>query len=175
MADEAIIRIRRKLREQGVKVASIVSKCEVLDRNRDNIIHVDDLEEVIQECLKDNPLTRREMNYLLGRITHDKRRGNVEYSQLFEILEQRENKVEKEEVWHDDEACDDDVESAEKGSIGEFLQRSACPAEVKNFKRFIAALEMFERDSGMRVTSIDGGFLVPLGPDLRASVKFFTA
>lgn len=60
------------------------------------------------------------------------------------------------------------------GSVGEWLKKSACPAEIKNFKLFVSCLEKFERDSGMKISlKEDGGFLVPLGPDMRANISFF--
>ena len=59
------------------------------------------------------------------------------------------------------------------GSVGAFLKGSACPSEIRNFKRFVACLEAFERDSGMKLNlKDDGGFSVPMGPDLRATITF---
>ena len=79
------------------------------------------------------------------------------------------------------------------GSVGEWLFKAACPSEIANFKRFIACLERFERESGMKIQLTPGGFTqtlvylliylliiiynignfkVPLGPDLQASIKF---
>ena len=60
------------------------------------------------------------------------------------------------------------------GSVGAWLKQSACPAEIKNFQSFVACLERFERDSGMKINlKEDGGFTVPMGPDLRASISFY--
>jgi hypothetical protein len=166
----ALTSIRKKFRTEGVKVSGIVSKCEKIDVNRDFIVHIDDLEEIIQRSLKESRLTRRELNHLFGMLTHDRRRGNIEYQRLYEVIE---GKV-------DDN--DDDVgrwlnpqmesRSLNPGSVGEFLETAACPAEVLNFKRFIAALEGYERASGLRVKPTDEGFTIPLGPDISANIQF---
>ena len=63
-------------------------------------------------------------------------------------------------------------EYAPRDSIGSWLEKSACPAEVKNFKKFIHALEKYERDSGMHIEDQPNGFTVPLGPDLKVSMTF---
>jgi len=63
---------------------------------------------------------------------------------------------------------------APSGSVGDWLIKSACPAEVKNFKKLIACLERFERESGMRLNMKPNGegFDIPLGPDLACSMSF---
>ena len=162
--------IRKKMRDEGVKVAAIVSKCERIDRNKDMYIHIDDLEEIIQDSLKTSKLTKREMNFLLGQLTHDRRRGNIEYNHLFDVLEGRNLRKDSErERWYNPEQVAD---SPKPGTIGEYLERAACPAEIQNFKRFIAALETYERGSGNSVGTSENGFLIPLGPDLKVSVQF---
>ena len=162
--------IRKKMRDEGVKVAALVSKCERVDRNKDTFIHIDDLEEIIQDSLKSSKLTTREMNFLLGQLTHDRRRGNIEYKYLFDVLEGNKVKTESErERWYDPERV---TEVPKPGTIGEYLERAACPAEIQNFKRFIAAMETYERGSGMSVAASENGFLVPLGPDLKITVQF---
>ena len=60
-----------------------------------------------------------------------------------------------------------------QGSIGEWLQTASCPAERKNFRKFIDAMERFERETGMKISNQHDGFTVPLGPDLRCQIKFF--
>lgn len=173
--DPVIAEIRRKLKSKGVKVATIIERCRQLDRNNDDIVHVDDLEDVIQQCLGEHKLTTREIHRLFSSLSFDKKRGNVEYLKLSSILEPMKtpSKASAEEKWHDSPDDEPDSRDIKSGSVGEFLQRGACPAEIKNFKRLIAALERFERDSGMKLAPTDDGFVVPLGPDLRASIKFF--
>jgi hypothetical protein len=168
----ALTSIRKKFRTAGVKVSGIVSKCQKIDRNHDYSVHIDDLEDIIQDSLKDNGLTRRELNILFGLITHDKRRGKVEYERLFEILEGKsvDNKDEdRPERWFEPGS---ERSTMKRGSIGEYLESAACPAEVDNFKKFIACLEMYERSSGMRIKHAEDGFVVPLGPDISVNVQF---
>ena len=61
------------------------------------------------------------------------------------------------------------------GSVGEWLQSVSCPAEQRNFRKFIDCMEAYESASGMRVIPNERGFIVPLGPDLRAQVNFYQA
>lgn len=63
--------------------------------------------------------------------------------------------------------------ATKKGSVGEWLKKAACPAEVENFRKFIACLEEFERSSGMKCVQKENGFVVPMGPDLKASISFY--
>lgn len=181
---EAFISIRKKISLSGAKLATIVGKCELLDRNSDGVLHVDDLEDVIQETLKEQKLTTREMNHLLGSLSRDKRRGNVEYNKLFDVLESTKlesSKKNLEEKWYDRgengseqiHAVHSSADLKSPGTVGDFLQRAACPSEIKNFKRFISCLEKFERDSGMKIKQTEEGFIVPLGPDLRVGITFF--
>lgn len=153
-------------------MSKIIAKCEKLDRNKDLLIHVDDLEEVIQSCLPKNPLTRRELNHILSILTNDRRRGTVEYGRIYDVLDGRVVTEASHERWR--EGTPSTSLAMKTGSIGEFLEAIACPAETVNFKKLIGALERFERDTGMRISPTDDGLLIPLGPDLRASVKFYT-
>lgn len=57
-------------------------------------------------------------------------------------------------------------------SIGNWLSNNSCPSEINNFQLFIKCLENFEKQSGLRIKANDDGFLIPLGPDLRATVNF---
>lgn len=169
-------RVFYKFRSSKIKVATIIAKCEKIDNNSDGIIHVDDLEDIIQELLGKHRLTAREMIYLLGQLTHDKRKGKVFYNNIQDFLEPDTPKAGatrwKTSIDHDN----DDAEISNplpQGSIGEFLQRAACPSEIKNFSRFVSMIEKLERRSGMKVTATAEGFVVPLGPDLRVNINFF--
>lgn len=206
MNDEALVSIRRKLRAGGIKVATVISRCEALDRNRDELIHVDDLEKVLRTLLvidardEDNMLTKRELRELNDMMGSGKERGEVEYSRLQTLLEpaaaRQQQQQEQSERWRDDievsDRCrgaaasssskaastrrsDPDYWATSRGSVGEWLANAACPAEIKNFKRFIASMERFERESGVRLEQLEGGdFVVPLGPDLRVTMSFST-
>ena len=60
-----------------------------------------------------------------------------------------------------------------RGTVGEWLTKSACPSEVKAFKKLISALERFEREAGTTITTeADGSLSIPLGPDLKATINF---
>jgi hypothetical protein len=120
------------------------------------------------------------MNHLLCLLSFDKKRGNVEYHRLLNLLDSdvyHPNDTDVKEKWMDEGADNlsrPRTNLTKAGSVGEFLQSVACPSEIKNFKRLISALETFERESGMKISSnADGDFLIPLGPDLKASLKFF--
>ena len=42
-------------------------------------------------------------------------------------------------------------------------------------KKFIHALEKYERDSGMKVEQTGDGLIVPLGPDLKVSISYLSS
>lgn len=167
--------LSRKLSERGVKVASLVSRCEDVDRNNDNLIHENDLYKILIDLLGKSTFSQREMSHLSSVLETKYSDGQIDYRRLYDILESdgdgRAGDGNRED-WYDEERAGRGA-AASRGSVGEWLQTSACPAEVKNFKRFIACLEEFERISGMKCVSTADGFTVPLGPDLKASVKFF--
>ena len=139
------------------------------------MIHIDDVEGILNDALGENRLSRREMQHLINAITNSKERGSVDYRKLLDVLEPsiKVKVSQRTERWYDImHDGKDDRWATKPGSVGDWLKRAACPAEVRNFKRFVAALENFERDSGMKVANTPEGFLVPLGPDLRVSIKF---
>jgi hypothetical protein len=175
-AQEIIIaKLSKKLRQRGIKVASVVSRCEQLDRNHDYCIHSEDMFEILVSLLGRDMFTMREMHHLACALGNTRGVGQVNYGRLNEVLGAHGGKPSDErENWHDDiEQREDTRWASKKGSVGEWLQNSACPAEIKNFKRFIACLEDFERSSGMKCVNTEDGFIVPLGPDLKTSIKFF--
>ena len=47
---------------------------------------------------------------------------------------------------------------------------AACVAEQRNFKLLMSALDKFEHESGMRVHVGKDGLVIPLGPDLQATL-----
>jgi Ca2+-binding EF-hand superfamily protein len=166
-------RIASKFKQSGVKIEKIIRKCELVDVHKDGIIHVDDLEDIIQTGLRDNRLSIREMVHLLSLLTQDKRRGTVVYSKLEEIFETMLQSNDKDlEYWKD---SDNDDNWASKGTMAEFLDQIGCPAEVKNLKKLILMVESFEKDIGMNASLTDEGFTLPLGPNLRVGMKFFVS
>jgi len=225
--DPALYAVRAKLRANGIKAATIISRCEELDKNKDDRLHMDDLEAILATLVpRGESFSRREMRALFSAMSNGNERGEVEYSQLPSVLEPHRvgqtGEGRGEERWRDTDFDEEvlhpsrggarggggggavkmggkarggmmrrkegggggarsggDVEldawTTPTGSVGEWLQKAACPAEIKNFKLFIACMERFERETGMRLEQQAGGFVVPLGPDLRVSMQFYNA
>ena len=138
-------------------------------------------------------LTKRELRQLNEMMGSSKERGEVEYPRLGTLLEptaarHQQQQQQQSERWRDDVEMegpgrrrgvsirrDSDYWATSRGSVGEWLTNAACPAEIKNFKRFIACMEKFERETGVRLEQLEGGdFTVPLGPDLRVTMTFST-
>lgn len=177
--DPTIRSIAKKLKAKSLKIATIVNRCELLDRNGDGIIHIGDLESVLVEYLTVDGISRREFANLGRLLAAKSADGSILYHKLYKLFDFDDDVLEgrkpltaaEDDIWYDPE----DVtayKDAKAGSIGEWLNYSACPAEVRNFKRFIQCLEEFERVSGMKCISGDKGIEVPLGPDLRAKINF---
>mmetsp|Transcript_9406 Transcript_9406/g.9208 ORF Transcript_9406/g.9208 Transcript_9406/m.9208 type:complete len:194 (-) Transcript_9406:74-655(-) len=173
--------IRRKLRDSKTKIATVIQKCDEKDRNNDGLIHVDDLEDIFNEVMgTEYRITRRELKKFVNTFMFEDN-SKVEYSKISDILEPhksrggKEKEVKIEEKWLDNAVEEEDIRWAtQPGSVGEFLKKAACPAEIANFRTFVNCLERFERDSGMKIQlKADGGFTVPMGPDLRASISFY--
>ena len=169
----AVRSIAKKLAQSNIRVASVVSYCEELDRNLDGLISIEDLKTVFSTLLGKDKISDREIRHLAPLLGADRsNRGSIAFKGLYDVIgDPRDN--EPTERWHDDEESEDTQWATQKGSVGEWLKRGSCPAEVKNFQRFIHCLEEFERSSGMKcIPKGDGGFTVPLGPDLRVSINF---
>jgi hypothetical protein len=190
--ERAIRSIRGKLSDSRVRVDTIVRECERLDKNADGRIHADDLEDVIHDLLGPSTLNRREINMLTRSVEVQSRNGrSVEYRGLSDVLEATTTSNGGRPAMRDStndrrggDRWDEDTAAAtggggsgrsvrKTGSVGEWLHGVSCPAEQRNFRKFIDAMEAYERSSGMRVTPNEKGFLVPIGPDLSAQVNFF--
>lgn len=179
--DPSLRGLAGKIKRKNVKISTIVSKCEAVDLNEDGIIHIADLEDVLMEIFGPEAISRREMAHLSRLLQSEgQSEGFIDYHRLYDVLEQqqpskREDAVrdEQKETWYDPAEILNRREGIRKrGSVGEWLQTASCPAEAANFRLFIRMLEDFERESGMKCQPTDSGFIVPLGPDLRASVSF---
>ena len=98
---EPIAKIRSKVKNCGLKTATIVEACKAIDRNRDGLIHFDDLEMVMTDLLAKRgvELSRREWRQIMAAITNDPTRGDVIYEHLYEVLDAKEAEVE--EKWFD--------------------------------------------------------------------------
>ena len=170
---DVLLTIERKLRDYNVKVETIIEECRQYDLNNDSLIHPDDLVDVFKDIFPRNTFSRREFHHLVSSLGGVKGQ-NVRYTQLKTLFEELHPPAQAREEWFEDDRRGEFEEyERDHGSIGEWLSRKACPAEVENFKQFIACLELFERESGMKIESTDEGFDISLGPDLRAAVKFY--
>jgi uncharacterized protein YfkK (UPF0435 family) len=158
--------LKKKLADRKIKVATIISLCEDLDANNDNLIHIEDLNDVFIKVLGKNVVSRREMKIISSALSTSSKPGVIEYKKLLDLMEESSELTER---WYGD---DEEEQQMEKGSVGEWLKKAACPAEVKNFQKFIACLEDYERSSGMKCVCKNDGFVLPLGPDLKVSVNF---
>ena len=179
---EAIQSIQLKLNNNSIKIETIIEECSKYDTKEENLIHPDDLIDIMKSLFPPNTITRREFHYLILSL-NGIQGHNINYKKLLELFpnKRKTNKDEgdedeKVENWYEgDHNLDEFADFNEKkGSIGEWLHRCACPAEIENYKTLIACLERFERESGLRIIAQDNGFDVPLGPDLRAKIKFYT-
>jgi hypothetical protein len=175
---DALKSIHKKLNDYNIKVESIIEQCAEIDMKGERSIHPDDLIDIFKSVLPSNAISRREFHYLIAKLGGT-RGQNVHYYLLAELFDGLNRKIQKdieiEEKWHENRLVDEFAEfDGSKGSIGEWLHRHACPAEIESFKTFIACLERYERETGLRIEAEQGGFDVPLGPDLRANIKFYT-
>lgn len=171
-ANMAVRSIAKKLAQSNIRVATVVSCCEELDRNLDGLVSIEDLKAVFTSLMGKDRISDREIRHLAPLLGADRsNRGSIAFKNLYDVIgDPRDN--EPAEKWYDDEECEDVQWATQRGSVGEWLKRGSCPSEVKNFQRFIHSLEEFERSSGMKCTPKGDGFTVPLGPDLRVSISF---
>ena len=146
-----------------------VYHCERLDKNKDELLHADDLRNVLWDTLGPDTITQRELKYLTESISLPRKRDTVEYKKMSDLLSFRSDSHERPEHWNGDD--DDALPVIHKGSIGEFLVKAACISEQKNYSRLMKALARFEKDSGMRVDITPSGLVIPLGPDLQATMQ----
>ena len=110
----AIRTIRRKLRDSRVKVATIVHRCELKDRNGDGLVHIDDLEDIFNELIaSEHRITRRELIRFSTTIVSERNDGKIQYEKILDILEPKLKKASKEnENWVDVEEDEGDTKWA---------------------------------------------------------------
>jgi hypothetical protein len=103
---EAAAPIRRKLRGSRIKVATIVHRCEQKDRNGDGIIHLDDLEDILNDIVPpENRITRRELLRFATSLMGENN-GSIRYEKMSDIIEPPRKRDSREnEKWVD---IDDD-------------------------------------------------------------------
>lgn len=174
--------LSKRLDRSRVKLSTIVAKCAELDTNKDDRIHISDLEEVLIHYLGIDGVSTREIACLEIALAKkgSKQKGVIEYKKLIDLLPRigvNSNPTTgpvPNENWFEPAEIVEQRNWNRRGSVGDWLDKNACPAESVNFRRLISCLEDFERKSGMRCLPTENGFIVPLGPDLRASVNFFS-
>lgn len=181
--DTSLRPLAERIERSKVKLPTLVAKLEQADVNRDGIVHITDLEDLLIDTLGPDAVSQREMQHL-GRLLQvpGYGDGSIHYERLHDVLElpaqvskssgKGSRREDAKEHWYDPSEVAGRRAALKRGSVGEWLQNASCPAEVTNFQRFIKLLEDFERESGMKCTPTDTGFVVPLGPDLRASITF---
>lgn len=169
---DIIEKLKRKLEAARIKIETVVQLCVEADKNKDKVIHMDDLKAIFKYLLGDECPSRRDLHALESLLKVGSR-GEIDYTRLEELLAIDSESRRKQDVqWDDDKTSAKNIK-LEAGSLGEWLQRASCPLEIQNYKRLIHALEAFEKESGVRIASTREGLVVPLGPDLRASINFF--
>ena len=106
--------VRRKLRDSKVKVATIVHRCEIKDRNGDGLVHIDDLEDILNEVTSsEHRITRRELVRFSATIVSERNDGKIQYEKISDILEPESKKgSEDNENWVDIEDDERDTKWA---------------------------------------------------------------
>jgi len=97
---EPIDYVRAKIKAAGVRTASLVSRCERLDKNRDGIVHFDDIDNMLSELMgKKDQLSRREVRVLMMALSNAPERGEVIYETLYDVLDTKKKDTGAGEVW----------------------------------------------------------------------------
>jgi hypothetical protein len=167
----AINSIWDKLRKNNVKIETIVQRCQEIDTNNDEVIHRDDLIDAIEEFLPDSYISKREFHYLVGSLSQNKGH-RVQYMKLLTVFNIVKHTNGESENWIDEPKKYSNIYN--ENSVGEFLHRQACPAEVRNYEILLNCLERYERETGLNIIIKDTGFVIPCGPDLKATLQFHT-
>ena len=107
---DVINSVRRKLRDSRTKIATIVHRCELLDRKRTGIVNIDDLEDIFNDVLgAEHRVTRRELIKFADVIMDEKKSGRIDYEKMAEALEPGNRKeVTIEENWRDEDTNADE-------------------------------------------------------------------
>ena len=173
--DIIIQNLSDRLKSKYIKRASIISYCEEIDLNNDGIIHINDLEIILNHFLTDDKLNIREKKQLF-KYLYDKKNpdsGTINYMKLLSLFPDtfdRKGDNDHVERWYDDGYSKDPNNqyhhhhhhhrndnnygkdykwAVQKGSLGEFLKDAACPSEISNFHVFISCMEDYERRTGI--------------------------
>lgn len=97
---EPIDYVRAKIKAAGVRTASLVSRCERLDKNRDGIVHFDDIDNMLSEFMgRKDQLSRREVRVLMMALSNAPERGEVLYETLYDVLDAKKKDTGAGEEW----------------------------------------------------------------------------
>jgi hypothetical protein len=182
--------ISERLVENHIKISTVLSHCREIDKNHDGLIHLNDLEDVLQELLGKNArISKRELLHLAADLEpdHDAGDGIISFEKLAVVLapsegkegpsqhhaQSQRSKIDDEEHWIDPldhKKCS--KKQFRRGSLGHFMQDAASPAEVNNFHTFMYCIEQYENRTGLRCQATEDGFVIPFGPDLKGRVTF---
>ena len=124
-----------QLHKQNVKIETIIHSCEMMDRNRDGIIHKIDFLTVLQSLGLDT-LTRAQKNYLLSTTKVDNDCDLVNYSNLNDLENLYANDdSNSEEKWYEEQSINYSVNPSasnfNNNSLGKWIHNYACPAEIR--------------------------------------------
>jgi hypothetical protein len=181
--DPYIYELLRKLKRRKIKYQRIIQRCQSLDNNEDQVIHVSDLEDVLVDYLGIDNVSRREIDRL-SRILRPRKGsfadGSINYMDLEQMFSKAEENMDEgmfqapdyreNADWFD---SDNFGGHFKKGSVGDLFENNSCPAEKSNFRSLILCLEEYERMTGMKAKMTEDGLTVAIGPELRANINFF--
>ena len=152
--------VHRVLMNCGVKIETIIDKCERIDRNNDGIIHFNDFLKVLDKLCGVHAFNKQQMRYLTSFMLYDEHLMTVEYNKLYDLFSiHHENQNSnnrnrnnfnnnRSEVWTSDHnpqysnqhqhqhqnrsrRIGKPLRNESVGSLGEFMEDCACPAEVR--------------------------------------------
>lgn len=177
------------LREKSVRVETIMEHCHRVDRNRDGVIHVNDFRKILDQLLGIYTLSKRQMMFVISNLVCDEQHMFLEYERLDSVIDSRRmnldsHNAELVEDWDCTSHALSPLPSSHtdgmglrghftRGSLGQWIEEQSCPAEIENLELFTALLETYERRSGLRIQQDpQGNLVVPLGPDLMATLQY---
>jgi hypothetical protein len=118
---KAIRSVKEKLDACHMRPETIVHHCERLDKRKQDVLHKDDVEDVIRDLLGPETLSLREMKYLLESVSlpSSKSKDKIEYKRLVDVLGERMHRTRhgSPEQWRDEADVDADILREERDSL----------------------------------------------------------
>ena len=94
--------VRAKIKAAGVRTEGLVDRLQALDKNKDGIVHFDDVDRTLAEIMgKRDQLSRREVRHLMLALSDNPQRGEVLYHRLYDVLDKKPKESASEEKWRD--------------------------------------------------------------------------